>query len=136
MLKIQTKEQLLSKTNLTNREIAELSLNELGQVNGGDVPTCPYCGGDMGFVPLVGPRPPCCGKGQCVMAAVREAYRLERRGNIEAARDLAGKIAALTGMGAAIPSPWTPALGAIAATVYTAGEFADMMPHPEYCNVC
>ncbi|MDR1254395.1 MAG: hypothetical protein LBJ95_05265 [Oscillospiraceae bacterium] len=34
MLKIQTEEQLLSKTNLNNSELAELSLNELEQVTG------------------------------------------------------------------------------------------------------
>ncbi|MDR1253965.1 MAG: hypothetical protein LBJ95_02995 [Oscillospiraceae bacterium] len=45
MLKIQTEEQLLSKTNLNNSKLAELSLNELEQVTGGEpLGCCETCG--------------------------------------------------------------------------------------------
>jgi uncharacterized Zn-finger protein len=130
--------------------VTELHLEELEQVNGGEpprlgvqfgedgAPHCPYCGEKMMAVPLVGPHsnPASCGKSRCVMAALRADYERRRQEGIEAARNIGGKVAVAAGMGAAVGGPVAPILGAVAAAAGGVAEFADMMPHPELCNVC
>ncbi|MDR1254390.1 MAG: hypothetical protein LBJ95_05240 [Oscillospiraceae bacterium] len=80
MLKIQTEEQLLSKTNLNNSEVVELSLKELEQVNGGapggltgPIGHCDNCGNDLTILVCVTrnlPDRPWLSSGFCLGCAV------------------------------------------------------------------